>query len=441
MSESYKICPICETTNHPNATVCTTCGTDLSRVEKISGQTATEDNQAYDFRYGETDLLEKSVSSRANFYLVAVTIILTLLVVAIIFILSSGMLADVVEEEPLQVTQTVNTRPTMDAVTVTLGPPTATYTSTPAPTFTPSPSPTQGPCVITLPQGQNLTWALLQCGHQSLDVLPQVLELNNLANAGSVQANQEILIPRPTITPDPFAEPTETVTIEGDAAIDGVEVAQLNESIEAFQATVTPTLPAGVMWHEVQQGQYLSEIIFIYNTDVQTLSQLNRQIDFARCDFGDTFGGQDCIVQLFQGQLLRVPAPTPTPTLSPTPDPNATATPTPTATVNVPNVFSPTDREFFYGDEFVTLRWVASATLGLDESYRVDVNDLTTGDIFVAYTSDIFFTIPQEWQGNQNRHEYEWTVGIVSQDDTDAVRYQTDPLIFVWQGISEIESE
>ncbi|MEL6526488.1 MAG: hypothetical protein AAFQ07_12350 [Chloroflexota bacterium] len=149
------------------------------------------------------------------------------------------------------------------------------------------------------------------------------------------------------------------------------------------------------------------------------------------------FGGADCIVQLFQGQQVRVPAPTPTPTLSPTPDPNATATPTPTATFNVPSAFSPTDREFFYNDELVTLRWVPTATLNGNEMYRIDVTDLTTDETFIGYTTDISFTVPTEWQGNTARHEYEWTVGIVSGDNTDAVRNATDPLIFVWQGVSD----
>ena len=153
------------------------------------------------------------------------------------------------------------------------------------------------------------------------------------------------------------------------------------------------------MWHEIQQGQNIISVAVQYSTDVQTLSQLNRQIDFARCDFGETYGGQDCIVQLFQGQLLRVPAPTPTATLSPTADPNATATPTPTATVNIPEAFSPTDREFFYHDELVTLRWVPTATLLEGDNYLVTVTDRTTGRVFTARTSNIFLTIPLDWQG------------------------------------------
>lgn len=446
MSDSYKICPICDTANNDNARVCTTCGTDLSNVETVSRQQNIADsNVDYDFRHGETDLQEGSVSQVANLYLVIlVTVIVTLTLVGIALTLATDIISPETTEEVIEeIIGTASPHPTIDAVTVTIGPATATYTFTPPPTLTATLTPTQGPCIITLPQGQTLIWALGQCGHRSLDVMPTVLALNNLTDAGNVRSGQEILIPRPTATIDPNALPTDVPTVEGDASINGVDVALAgpDESIEAFQATVTPTLPAGVMWHEIQQGQNIISVAVQYSTDVQTLSQLNRQIDFARCDFGETYGGQDCIVQLFQGQVLRVPAPTPTPTLSPTPDPNATSTPTATATVNIPGAFSPADREFFYNDELVTLRWIPTATLLSGDSYYVTVTDITTGRAFAMRTTDIFYTIPLDWQGSEDRHEFEWTVGIISQDTPDTIRYQTNPLTFVWQGIPAIESD
>lgn len=445
MSESYKICPICDTANHGNATVCTTCGTDLSHVEVVSRQKKSNStNIDYDFRHGETDLQEGSLAQEANLFLViTVTAIITLIIVGITLAFTTDIFSSPPVETPVEnISGSASPLPTIDAATVTIGPPTATHTSTPTPTFTPSLTPTPGPCIITLPQGQTLIWALGQCGHQSLDVMPTVLALNNLSDASNVRSGQEIQIPRPTLTPDPNALPTDTPVPEGDAAINSLDiVGGPDESIEAFQPTVIPTLPAGVMWHEIQQGQNIISVAVQYNTDIQTLSQLNRQVDFARCDFGQTYGGQDCIVQLFQGQQLRVPAPTPTPTLSPTPDPNATATPTPTATVNIPDSFSPTDREFFYNDELVTLRWVPTATLQNGEQYLVTVTDLTTAEVYTATTRDIFFIIPDDWQGTEIRHEYEWTVGIVSADNLDDVRYQTESLIFVWQGVPPVESD
>ena len=46
--------------------------------------------------------------------------------------------------------------------------------------------------------------------------------------------------------------------------------------------------------------------------------------------------------------------------------------------------------------------------------------------------------LPLEWQGRSNqRHEFNWTVGITNQAAPDNVRMRTAPLSFVWQGIGE----
>jgi hypothetical protein len=330
--------------------------------------------------------------------------------------------------------------PTISAATVTLGPPTATVTFTPTLTETPTGTPTRGPCVIILPEGQSLIWAVANCGHQSLDVLPTVLALNDIADAASVRSGQEILIPWPTETemPDTMLTPEATSDAEAGSSTGSESVLVVDESIDAFAPTEVPTLPAGIMWHQIGPGENIIMIADLYNADVKILSELNREIDFARCDFGLRFGGPECIVQLFQGQLIRVPAPTPTPTLSPTPDPNATATPTATATVNQPSVFAPADRAFFYMDQLVTMRWIASATLNEGEVYLVDVQDLTSGRSYSALTRDISFTVPVEWRGTeQTRHEYQWTVGIVTETNPQNVRFETEPRLFVWQGKSE----
>lgn len=437
MSQSFKICPICENNNDANARVCTNCGADLRRASVVARTDEHQTGKNFDFRQGETDLLESSLSGAASFYLV---IGLTLLIVAVFIVfglsLSTNIFNPVPEAPSPEFAGSPSPLPTLNVATVTIGPPTATFTFTPAPTSTPTITPTPGPCVITLPQGQNLTWALMQCGHRSLDVMPTVLALNNLPSDSSVREGQQIQIPWPTATLDPNAQPSATVEGDADAGADNSSIVLVDESIEAFQPTTTPTLPPGVMWHQIQPDENIIVIAMSYNTNVQTLSQLNRQMDFARCDFGQTFGGPECIVQLFQGQMIRVPAPTPLPTLSPTPDPNATATPTPTATYNEPQVYSPTNRQFFYVDELVTLRWVPSATLNAGEAYRIDVHDLTSNMSYVAYTTEIFFTLPQDWQGRESeRHEYEWTVGIVNQNETNSVRYQTESQSFVWQGL------
>jgi hypothetical protein len=446
LSESYKVCPICETSNHQKATVCVTCGANLARVTPVSQakQGINTTRTDYDFRYGETDLLEETVSKRASAYLV---LIVTLLAVIVfgglgLFLTTDLFSAENKAELPL-VLSSGTVRPTLSVATVTLGPPTGTFTFTPAPTFTPSITPTRGPCVQTIQQGGNLITAILNCGHRSQDVVPTVLAMNNLSDANTVNVGQELLIPWPTETIDPNATetpvPTEAQGLDADTGA-AQDILIVDDSIVAFADTPTPTLPPGVQWHYVQPNENIIGIAMQYSADVKTLSELNREIDFARCDFGQTFGGPECLVQLFQGQAVRVPAPTPTPTLPPTHDPNSTATPTPTATVNIPSPYSPTDRQFFYADELVTLRWIASATLQQGEVYRVDVRDLTTGDAYMALTSQLSFPLPLEWQGQTAaRHEFEWTVGIVNEDNPTGVRHQTAPRNFVWEGILESE--
>jgi hypothetical protein len=192
------------------------------------------------------------------------------------------------------------------------------------------------------------------------------------------------------------------------------------------------------MWHTVQPGDNVVVISVAYNANAKVLSELNPEVDFARCEFGERFGGPECLVQLSVGQRLRVPAPSPTPTLSPTPDPNSTATPTPTATFNMPSVISPPDRQFFAQDAIITLRWSPSATLLPGQAYRLDVEDLTSGARYIAFTQDISFIVPPEWQGRSAaRHEYRWTVGIIEQTASENITFQTVPRLFVWQGLSQ----
>jgi hypothetical protein len=446
LSESYKVCPICETPNHRQAAICTTCGTHLANVAAVSRakQTVNATRTDYDFRYGETDLLEESVSKRGNVYLIAMATVVTVIIFALLGLLPTTdiLFGDADYEQPLVLT-TDTPRPTLNVATVTIGPPTSTLTYTPSPTLTPTVTPTRGPCVQTIQQGSNLIMAILNCGHRSQDVMPTVLAMNELSDANTVSIGQEILIPWPTETLDPNAtetpEPTQAEGLDAETG-EEVSVLSVNEGIVAFADTPTPTLPPGVQWHYVQPNENIISIAVQFDADVKTLSELNREIDFARCDFGQTFGGPECLVQLFQGQAIRVPAPTPTPTLFPTNDPNSTATPTATATVNIPSPYSPSDRQFFYADELVTLRWIASATLLNGEMYRIDVRDLTTGTAYQALTAELSFSLPLDWQGaTAARHEFEWTVGIVQESNPAIVRYQTAPRNFVWQGTQESE--
>ena len=112
----------------------------------VRANAAQVGNVEYDFRYGETDLLENSLKRPAQTYLVITMMVLVMVGVGLVafFIIQQPSPQDnaLSAEEPLP-TQT--TLPLL-VQTVTAGPPTATASSTPTATFTPSITPTPEPC-------------------------------------------------------------------------------------------------------------------------------------------------------------------------------------------------------------------------------------------------------------------------------------------------------
>lgn len=451
MVESFKICPICDTPNRRNAPICNTCGTSLgdvqaTTVEKRNGNSIPID---YDFHYGETDLLEGSLSRTARRYTIGLSFVVLVLCAGTMGILFGAQFFNTTPAASLPLEQaTPSPRPTLDVATVTQGPPTATLTFTPRPTDTPTITPTPEPCMQEVLAGDSLIAIIVRCGHVDRDVIPEVLEINGIQDQSLIQLGQIIEVPWPTPTPDPNAVPTEAEESNNDTSdisslddlenldIDDADVLlALDSSFDPFAPTATATLPPGVMWHTVTADENITTIVTQYGADVKILSELNPEIDFALCEFGERFGGPECRVFLSEGQLVRVPAPTPTPTLSPTPSGSETPTPTPTATFNAPNAISPAERGFFGADELITLRWVATAGLEPNEIYRVYVEDTTSGLLYTGDTVDLFYIIPPEWRGNIDlRHNYSWWISVVNRDNPNNPLFTTAPRTFVWEG-------
>lgn len=442
MAQSFKLCPICDTRAPNQASFCPTCGTSLADVASVTvtanGRTTATD---YDFRYGETDLLEANLDRVGRRYLLgtitlAAALVFVCAVVALGPLLGELLARPQVPGEAPPVMISTSTSPPAQMVTVTVGPPTDTQTPTPAPTETPGPTETPAPCMQRVLQGDSLTAIAIRCGHRSLDVLPLIVQINGLPNDSSIQVGQMIEVPWPTPTIDPNAEPTEIP--EGESSTGTTSLAFNDPNFDPFAPTATATLLPGVQWHTVAPGENIIVIAVQYNADVKVLSELNPEVDFARCEFGERFGGPECIVQLAAGQILRVPEPTPVPTLSPTPSGSETPTPTATATFNAPSAISPGDLRFFSASELVTLRWVGTAALMPGQAYRVDVEDLTAGRSYNASTTELYFILPREWQGRDGqRHEYTWTVSVIDTATPETLFYTTLPRSFVWQGLTE----
>ncbi len=440
MSESYKICPICETHNHQNATVCNTCGTSLSDIDITTQQNGKKPQQdVYDYRYGETDLFEGSTASVGRLFTIGLFVFGILIGIGATVAVLAPRINDGLT---VQAIETPTPSPTLRMLpTVTPGVATATLSKTPTITFTPTETNTPEPCIQTVVSGDSLIGILYRCGHTSRDVIPTVIALNGIADETRIQIGQQIVVPWPTATPDPNAVPTNTpessANASGESAVSD-EIALL--AFDPFAPTATSTLLPGVMWHTVQPNTNMIIIAEQYGANAKVLSDLNPEIDFARCDFGLTYGGPECIVQLSQGQQIRVPAPTPTLTVQPTSSGNETATPLPTATFNVPSAINPANQAFFGSSDQVTLRWVTTGTIGQNEVYRVAVSDVTSGETFTADTYDLFYILPTEWQATDSeRHNYIWQMSVYN-TATETASYSTETRTFVWQGTGENDS-
>ncbi|NPV67161.1 MAG: LysM peptidoglycan-binding domain-containing protein [Anaerolineae bacterium] len=277
-----------------------------------------------------------------------------------------------------------------------------------------------------------------RCGHRDLDVIDEILRINGLRSAESLQLGQVILIPWPTPTPGPTAEaPSSDSGSESSLDLTAFGGARDAGAFTPISEVIpTATLQPGVMWYTVQPRETIIEIALKFDANVEILSQLNPEVTFSQCDFGEDFGGASCIVQLYEGQRLRVPAPTPTPTLSPTPSGSETPTPTPTPTFNAPALYSPGDRYLFRANEIVTLRWTASGMLGPGDLYLVTVTDDTLKTTYTLSSRETMVILPDEWRpADGQRHQFTWKVAVGPADSRGglaSVTFSTPTRQFFW---------
>ena len=264
--------------------LCVTCGTTLAEVAPEETDNRETRAQRYDYRYGETDLSESSLMSKGR---VLSTVLIILLAAAIVLTVT------------VYLNSQTNDMPAIDAAIPTLSPnashgafyhagplPRQRLRSVPYRRRHPATLPRPAPCTRRVAEGDSLIAIILRCGHSNLGILPTVITLNNIADETRIQIGQEIIVPLPSATADPAATPK----LEDSAATTkDDELTRL--AFDPFAPTLTPTLLPGLMWYVVQADDDMIYVAAIHEINVKTLSDLNPEIEFNLCDFGEVYGG------------------------------------------------------------------------------------------------------------------------------------------------------
>ena len=408
MTTPYKLCPICDSLNPQEQRHCRQCGSDLQDVEPLPIESVSESEQ-FRFERGETDLLEEELARRPALRLFGVLLVSASLVV--IAGLGIWVLPRLRSDAPAPEIVHQATMPTaLYLATVTPGPPLPTRTPWPSPSPLPTRSPTATPCTQVVVAGDSLISLLVRCGHQHRDVIEQVVRDNSLASADQLAIGQTIHIPWPTATSRP-GESDNTPT-----------------PVSAW-VVPTSTLPPGITWYRVAAGDDIISVAFRYGANLEIMSQLNPEVHFSQCDFGETYGGENCIVQIAAGQNLRVPLPQPSATPSPPVSAPNLLRPT---LENIPHSLRPSDGVVYGADELVTLRWVSAGRLEPGEMHVIEVQDVTSGQRYRAETREHLFHLPESWQARDGkRHEYHWRVGLQAAGSSQGSRW-TEERKFIW---------
>lgn len=462
-SRNTQRCPNCGANNPGDVAQCLICGTWLSsRKSAPPPKTLTSPPAAdgkkskskqpsfYNPDEGEDDLMARGILN---------TPLATILGVLICLLMTGGAIVAgilfIPDEEKENTPQAVaiGTGTTGTPENSPTPAPTALPTNTrPAPlllptiTVTASNTPEPTPCIKVAGAGDTLYGLAQECGHRHFSVVQVILTENPQVECENCLAQgDEITIPWPTGTPTPEGETSALLpTGEGGGASD-VVVSQENGQPDANEfgtpnalATlyVEPTLRPGLAWHIISQDETLYTLISIYNADAKVISDLNPEIEFRQCDYGERFGGQNCSVIFTIGQRVRVPVPPPPPTLSPTPSGSETPTPTATATFNAPQASQPQNGAVFDADSLITLRWSATGTLASNENYLITVTNLDTEEIFRARTRDQYLVLPEDWKPTSREQEFEWVVevAVLDGDQILSTHHPSQPRRFTWRG-------
>src|SRR5262249_18160266 len=153
------------------AVVCTTCGTSLRDVPVVTArESSAPAPMDYDYRYGETDLLEGSLRNTGRAFLVGGCSLLLVLCAGIFMLVLRPQFNALMPAPPATSSHFFTNTPaaTLFLATVTPAPPTLSQTPSPTLSLTPTISPTPAPCTHKVVAGDDLTGIIISCGHRSM---------------------------------------------------------------------------------------------------------------------------------------------------------------------------------------------------------------------------------------------------------------------------------
>ncbi len=209
-------------------------------------------------------------------------------------------------------------------------------------------------------------------------------------------AGNMIFIPRPT----------STATAVGASATQAVLA-----TIGINQESGAPLRPgSSVGCYEVEEGDSIVAIAEEYETTLEVLSQLNKEIQFFGCAFTEPSGGPDCKPNIQIGQCVFVPMPTALPSKTPTPTGDETATPT--ATHRAPRMIFPAAGALI-GTNALRLQWVAVSGIGAEDEYLVELLDQTASKSLALASKANDLSIPQGFvPAAGGPHLMQWRVSV-----------------------------
>lgn len=386
-------CPNCDSVVLPDANQCLMCGARLGPplLSSTSNLPSSDESGEQPKQEQETDerplageeemaaissfeapsVMESELIERRSPLLLFLSILILIIIFlgAIILFEFPSPTSVALFPTPTTLPPTLTQSPTRMPAPSETGPPTKALTETPLPLPTETSRPPQ---IYNVAAGESLFGLSLRFG-VSVD---SIIEASGLSPNSGIQVNQQLSIPWPTSTP-----PLEPILLE----IGG-------ETVLAD--------PTNCQMYEILGGDTFFGIAARMKVDLRALTEVNRLTEQSILQPGDRI----CIPNIIRGAVLPpTPGPSPTPSATPPAPGPELLYPISDAVVDPP-------------EGPLVMQWVAVKDLEQDESYMVEMTDLTAVDSHAwrGFTRQTSFRVPNSWRPLLDElHTFRWRVSIV----------------------------